>query len=299
MSRLQDGSFQHEEITLHYRVGGRGPLMLFVHGFPSCGHSFRHQLEYFARTHRVLAVDALGANRSSKPASLAPYRVPALAAQIDALARSVAGDEPFILVGHDWGGALAWSFAAAWPQRLRAVIVMNAPPYNLLLDLLASDAEQRERSSYMYSMRDGKQHQALTADGGRRTWEFAYAPMRELPHFTEADDEVFREALAQPGAIDGGINWYRANIPAIDDIGDADYWPARGTRIRTPALLLWGETDGTFVPRFIDLLDAACDDLTVVRMADVGHWTMLQAPTASNDAMAAFLDRLPATATSS
>lgn len=297
MTAQRQGVFQQGSIRLHYTEAGfehgasARPLMLFCHGFPSCGRSFRLQFEAFANDYHVVAVDALGANQSSKPDTLEPYRIDQLASQLDGLARHVAGDGSFVLVGHDWGGALAWSFAQAWPDRLDAVIVMNAPPYNILLDLLRDSAAQRERSSYMYSMRRGKHHQAMTRDNGLAVWQRAYEPLRALPQFTAADDEYIRQALTTPGAIDGGINWYRANIPEPDQIADADYWPARGTRLRVPGLLFWGEDDGTFEPEFIDRLAAQSDLLQVEHLPQVGHWSMLQRPEQVNTAMREFLMR--------
>lgn len=302
MIRGRQNSYEQDGIRLNYTEASfaepRKPLMLFCHGFPSCGRSFRLQFEAFASDYHVVAVDALGANQSSKPESLAPYRIHRMAAQLDGLARQAAGDAPagdapFVLVGHDWGGALAWSFAEAWPERLEAVIVMNAPPYNILLDLLRESPAQRKRSSYMYSMRSGKHHEAMTRDHGLAVWQRAYEPLRALPQFTAADDEHIRQALTTPGAIDGGINWYRANVPAPDQISDADYWPARGTRLQVPGLLFWGEDDGTFEPEFIDRLAAQSDRLQVERLPRVGHWSMLQRPKEVNAAMRDFLAKRP------
>ena len=291
MSVFTDHYFDFDGITLHYVEAGSGPLVIFYHGFPLFWFSFHHQMTALKDHYRVVAVDGLGVNLSSKPTDLEKYKLPNLAAQLDALANHLAPGEPFSLVGHDWGGALAWSFAQAYPDRLEKVIGINAPPTNQLLHLLQTNEEQRKRSSYMWLMRGGKTHTLITEDGARRLWKNAYAKFRGLPHFTKAHDETFREALALPGAVDGGINWYRANIPLLQDLGEAECWPSPTASTPVPALLIWGETDTTFVAEFIDELDHYATNLEVKRLPDVGHTPMLEAPSLTTSIIEEFLAR--------
>ena len=291
MSEFTDHYFDFDGITLHYVEAGSGPLVIFYHGFPLFWFSFHHQMTALKDHYRVVAVDGLGVNLSSKPTDLEKYKLPNLAAQLDALANHLAPGEPFSLVGHDWGGALAWSFAQAYPDRLEKVIGINAPPTNQLLHLLQTNEEQRKRSSYMWLMRGGKTHTLITENGARRLWKNAYAKFRGLPHFTKAHDETFREALAIPGAVDGGINWYRANIPLLQDLGEAECWPSPTASTSVPALLIWGETDTTFVAEFIDELDQYATNLEIKRLPDVGHTPMLEAPSLTTSIIEEFLGR--------
>ena len=291
MSEFIDHYFDFDGITLHYVEAGSGPLVIFYHGFPLFWFSFHHQMTALKDHYRVVAVDGLGVNLSSKPTDLEKYKLPNLAAQLDALANHLAPGEPFSLVGHDWGGALAWSFAQAYPDRLEKVIGINAPPTNQLLHLLQTNEEQRKRSSYMWLMRGGKTHTLITENGARRLWKKAYAKFRGLPHFTKAHDETFREALAIPGAVDGGINWYRANIPLLQDLGEAECWPSPTASTSVPALLIWGETDTTFVAEFIDELDQYATNLEIKRLPDVGHTPMLEAPSLTTSIIEEFLGR--------
>ena len=291
MSEFTDHYFDFDGITLHYVEAGSGPLVIFYHGFPLFWFSFHHQMTALKDHYRVVAVDGLGVNLSSKPTNLEKYKLENLAAQLDALANHLAPGEPFSLVGHDWGGALAWSFAQAYPDRLEKVIGINAPPTNQLLHLLQTNEEQRKRSSYMWLMRGGKTHTLITENGARRLWKNAYAKFRGLPHFTKAHDETFREALAIPGAVDGGINWYRANIPLLQDLEEAECWPSPTASTPVPALLIWGETDTTFVAEFIDELDQYATNLEVKRLPDIGHTPMLEAPGLTTSIIEEFLAR--------
>ena len=289
MSDFTDHYFDFD--TLHYVEAGSGPLVIFYHGFPLFWFSFHHQMTALKDHYRVVAVDGLGVNLSSKPTNLEKYKLENLAAQLDALANHLAPGEPFSLVGHDWGGALAWSFAQAYPDRLEKVIGINAPPTNQLLHLLQTNEEQRKRSSYMWLMRGGKTHTLITENGARRLWKNAYAKFRGLPHFTKAHDETFREALAIPGAVDGGINWYRANIPLLQDLEEAECWPSPTASTPVPALLIWGETDTTFMAEFIDELDQYATNLEVKRLPGVGHTPMLEAPSLTTSIIEEFLAR--------
>lgn len=289
MSKFKSNVFTHEGVNLHYVEAGQGPLVIFYHGFPSFWYSFHHQMTALLDRFHVVALDGPGINLSDKPQDLGPYQLPNLVAQINGLASHLAGHERFRLVGHDWGGALSWAFAQAHPDRLHQVVSINAPPANQLLHLLATDSEQRQRSHYMWSMRAGKTHQWMIEDGARNLWQQAYAKFRQFKHYTDEDDEIFRQGLAQPGAIDGGINWYRANIPQAEAIRSDSYWPSKTAKTSVPAMLIWGEADDTFVPSFIDDLPAYATDLSIRRLEGVGHTPMLERPDQVNALLLEFL----------
>ena len=170
---------------------------------------------------------------------------------------------------------------------------MSAPSYNLFLDLVARDAEQQKRSQYMQAFKTIR-----LADIGPRGLTdrlFAgYAALVEKGSLTPAEGQLFKAALADPHAVDGGMNWYRANIPAFDRISAADRWPSDDRIIDVPALLIWGDADQTFVPSFIDRMHAYARDLTVVRIPGVGHWTPIEQPGPVTAAVEALLRRVDA-----
>ena len=122
-----------------------GPTARFVSRLSHVLVFFSPQIEALKTRFRVVAIDGPGVNLSSKPQNIELYKLENLALQIDELARHLSGDEPFYLVGHDWGGALAWAYAQRHPQRLHKVVAINAPPANQLIELLASNTEQQKR----------------------------------------------------------------------------------------------------------------------------------------------------------
>lgn len=288
----REGWFGEGDARLHYVEAGKGPLVLLYHGFPSFWFSWFDQMEGLKSRYRVVAVDGLGAGLSAKPIERDAYRVERLAAPLDALARHLAGRKRFILIGHDWGAALAFAYAQAYPDRLRAVIGMSAPPFNLFLELVREDPEQQARSTYMQLFRR-LDLESIKANGApERIWRQAYGSLAASGHLSAAEFDLFRQALADPRAIDSGMNWYRANIPPFEAIGDQDRWPIDNRPIAAPALLIWGEQDKTFVPAFLDLMPNYAGNLRIERIPDVGHWTSIEHPERAIAAIDHFLTEL-------
>jgi pimeloyl-ACP methyl ester carboxylesterase len=288
-SAYREGYFEYEGLRLHYVEAGEGDLVIFYHGFPSYWLSFLDQMEVLKSQYRVVAVDGLGAGLSDKPDTLSAYRVEALAAQLDALARHLAGEEKFTLIGHDWGGALALTFAEAYPDRLKGVVGMSAPSYNVFLELVKSSEEQQAASSYMQRIRETPPEAVVEDPPGERLWRMGYGKLVEFGVLSEEEGELFRQALAPAEATNGGFNWYRANMPPPATITEDDYWPDPPARIRPPVLLIIGGDDTTFIRAYVDMMEATADDLTVVILPGIGHWTSMQDPNKSTQAIVDFL----------
>ena len=263
---------------LHFVEAGEGPLIIFYHGFPSFWYCWFNQMEILKTRFRVVAVDGLGAGLSAKPDTLDAYRVKNLANQLDAFASSICDDRRFILVGHDWGAALSFAYAQAYPERLNAVIGMSAPPYNLFLELVRTNAEQQARSQYMQRFREITLQDIINDGLPNLIWQEAYGKLISTGMLTHKEGELFRSALADPRAIDGGMNWYRANLA-----------PSR--KIEVPSMLIWGDSDTTFVEDFLLRTEEWAPRLSIVRIADVGHWTPIEAPQNANAAIESFLIR--------
>ncbi|MGB2566522.1 MAG: alpha/beta fold hydrolase [Porticoccaceae bacterium] len=275
---------------LHYVSAGSGKLILFYHGFPSYWYMWKNQLLDLAADYRVVAVDGLGANLSAKPNKLAPYHVSALSRQLNLLAKALAGDQGFVLVGHDWGGALAWSYAQQYPQGLDKLLVLNAPPTNLFLELLRSNPEQRKASTYIARLKDAAQNQTIDHNYADRMARMAYGGMVKRGLISKPEASLYSTALTQPGAVAGGIKWYQANIPEMDKIADADFWPSPKASTQVPSMLIWGEDDGTFVPAFIDRLPTYAKDLRIEVLPGIRHWPPLEAPDKVNSLIREFIE---------
>ena len=256
-------------IRLHVARAGEGPLMLFLHGFPEYWGMWRPLLEHFgARGWCAAAPDLRGYNLSDKPAAVEAYRVKPLVADVLALAARYT-KEKFVLVAHDWGGAVAWSVAISHPERLSRLVMLNSPhPYVFWRELCASPA-QRAASTYMTLFRLAKAERVLSANG--------YA--RLLAWFPGLDPDYRRELLeawSQPGALTGGLNYYRASPlypPTADDPGPRKLQLKPGDFVvRVPTLVLWGERDPALLTGCLDGLEALVPDLKLVRVPEATHW---------------------------
>lgn len=278
------------DARIHYVEAGEGPTVLFVHGFPSFWYVWRDQMEALRPCRRVIAIDAPGAGLSGKPLADEAYRAEALAKRLHALIGELAPDERITLVGHDWGGALAWSYAQWDSSRLDRLAVFSAPPTNILLDLLTTDPEQREASRYMPRLtaldRDIAGSRAFTDS----MYELAYQRMVDTGVLTVDEGELFRSALAREGALYSGVQWYKANVPEFENLDPSEhYWPARGSSTDIPILLVRGSEDQTFVKRMAEVAQREAPQLEVVELEGVGHWTPFEKPKAANAALSGFI----------
>jgi epoxide hydrolase 4 len=286
----KEGYFGERDDRLHFVEAGEGPMVILYHGFPSFWYSWFDQMEALKTRYRVVAVDGLGAGLSAKPENVEAYRVKQLAAQLDTLARHLNGRKRFILIGHDWGAALAFAYAQAYPKRLNAVIGLSAPPYNLFLDLVRDNEEQQKRSQYMQLFRSVTLDDIRQRNIPTQIWQQSYGGLISRGDLSAKEGQLFRKALDDPYAINGGMNWYRANIPDFANAGPAFHWPVLHKKIRVPSLFIWGDNDKTFVEDFLTQLNAYAPEITIVRQQGVGHWTSMENPTATNDEINTFLN---------
>ncbi len=287
----QEGYFGSGDNRLHYVEAGQGPLIILYHGFPSFWYSWFDQMEALKEQYRVVAVDGLGSGLSAKPQNVGPYKLAALSKQLDDLSRHLGGDEKYILIGHDWGSVLALSYAQAYPQRLHKVIGMNAPPLNMFLKFLSESPEQQQRSTYMIRIKDTTIKQIQATDGGKRLAQLGYSKLASRGDLSEEEVALFGAAMADPKTAYAMMNWYRANIPAWDQITEDDMWPSPDATIDVPALVIWGEKDRVAVPELVSLLANASSKLKFVNLPEVDHWTSMEQPEKANQAILDFLNK--------
>lgn len=280
MPRIEHGYASVNGVRLHYATAGAGPLMLFLHGFPEFWRAWQKPLEHFgARGWLALAPDLRGYNLSDKPAGVEQYKARTLIADVAQLAARFATG-PFVLVAHDWGGALAWGLAIAHPELLSHLVIVNAPhPYTFWRELAHNPAQQKA-SDYMLLLRDAKAERVLSENGFGRLGRMVFDESGGA--FSAADQAAYREAWAQPGALTGGLNYYRASPlypPSAADPGATRLELApQDFMVRVPTLVLWGERDRALLPGCLDGLEQCVPDLVVRRVPDASHWIVHEQP---------------------
>jgi pimeloyl-ACP methyl ester carboxylesterase len=282
-------------VRLHYAAEGQGPLLMFVHGFPEFWYAWQGQLAEFGRDHFAVAPDMRGYNLSSKPAELDSYAVPLLVEDLVALADHL-GHRRFTLVAHDWGGAIAWAVALLHPDRLERLVIVNAPHPAIFQRLLAEHPGQQKASQYMLFFRGAEAEATLAADNFALLRQMVLGEGQPWGWATEADRTAYLEAWAQPGALTGGLNFYRAarvGPPAPGETprnlaGDLSGWV-----VKVPTLVIWGEKDTALLPENLDGLDRVVSDLTIRRVANGTHWVAHEQPALVNLHIREFLAARP------
>jgi pimeloyl-ACP methyl ester carboxylesterase len=268
------------DVRLHYVEAGEGPLVVLLHGFPEFWYEWRHQIPALAAAgFRVVAPDMRGYNLSDKPEGVERYRVELLVEDVAGLVRHL-GAERAHVVGHDWGGIVAWYFAMLRPELLDRLVVLNAPhPAAFAREIVKPD--QMLRSAYA-----GFFQLPAVPELALRAGDFALLErvLRTEPArpgaFTDADVERYKEAFAQPGALTASLNYYRAfarrDKPAV-------------RAIAAPTLLVWGEKDPHLVVRLTEGLEEWVPGIRVERIPEASHWVAVDEPERVNRLLAGFL----------
>ena len=267
-------------IRLHFVAAGSGPLAILLHGFPEFWYSWRYQLPALAAIRRVVALDMRGYNLSDKPAT--GYDLATLTADVRDVIEAM-GERQADIIGHDWGGVIAWTFAMREPDYLRRLAVLNAPhPATLTREW--RHPGQFRRSAYVgFFQLPGIAERGIIRDNYRQLWRTFRSADRGHAWLTDEDIQRYVDAMARPGAVTAALSYYRQLLRR----GAATLGPARV--IQAPALLLWGELDRYLGPWMADNLEPWASDLRVRRFPTAGHWLNQQFPEAVNDELLAFL----------
>ena len=277
-------------VRLHCVIRGEGPLILFLHGFPEFWYEWKDQLEEFGKDHLAVAPDMRGYNLSSKPEDLEQYRMSYLVEDIRGLAEHYSKDKKFVLVGHDWGGAVAWAFAIEHPDYLEKLVIINAPHPGVFGRLLASDEKQQKASEYMLMFRRPDAEETLSERNNDLLRKLVLEPGLDTGVFTEEDKAAYLRAWSQPDALTGGLNYYRANrlgppTPGqkADNTSTGNYAVnPKELMVKVPTLVIWGEKDDTLLPQNLDGLRKFVPRLTIQRVPDASHWIVHEKPAEVN-----------------
>ena len=275
------------------------PVLIFLHGFPESHRTWRNQIAHFSDRFRCIAPDQRGYRGSSKPQEVAAYTPDKLIGDVFQLADAL-GVGRFTIVGHDWGGAIAWGVAMFGQAtgRVGRAVIANAPHPAIFQKLLWTNAEQRASSQYMRTFRDTA-NDALVREHGLAGILLKAFGDRLGESAMEVDE---RNALVADwqnrDAAFGMLNWYRASpmdIPALDaPLAVPGGASANLPPLTIPTLVVWAMDDLALPPANIDGLDQYVTDLTLERIPGCGHFVPWEAPAAVNAAMDAFLARTTA-----
>ena len=269
-------------VRLHYAKAGKGKLVMFVHGFPEFWYEWKNQLMEFGQDYLAVAPDMRGYNLSSKPAELEKYQVKYMVEDLRALAEKL-GHKKFTLVAHDWGGAIAWAFAIAHPDYLDKLVIVNAPHPGVFARELRENPAQQKASQYMLFFRSPQAEAQLSANNYAQLVQIVLGPGLKSGVFNEEDKKAYIEAWSQPGALTGGLNYYRAarvGPPAGegDKEGTSFAQDMTSLMVKVPTLVIWGEKDTALLTGNLEGLDKFVPNLTIKRIPDGSHWVIHEKP---------------------
>ncbi len=280
-------TWQHEciqtnGINLHYVTQGEGPLMLMLHGFPEFWYSWRHQIPEFAKNYKVVAVDLRGYNDSDKPAQKEAYVMSEFVTDVKGMIRGL-GYENCVLVGHDWGGAIAWNFAYAHPEMVQKLIVLNLPhPAKFAQGM--QTPQQLLRSSYMFLFQLPLVPELLIQFNDYQLLETAFSGMAvRKSAFSTADIDAYKDAFAKRGALTAALNYYR-NIFEQGILTQRN-WGV----LDVPTLMIWGESDTALGKELTYGTEKYVRDLQIQYIPNCSHWVQQEQPELVNQYMREFL----------
>ena len=294
MPDFQSQYAQVNGIRLHYVSVGQGKLIMFVHGFPEFWYGWEKQLVEFGKDYQAVAPDMRGFNLSSKPAEIEKYHVNDLIEDMRALAEHL-GHEKFIMVAHDWGGAVAWSAALRQPEMLEKLIIINSPHPALFARELLNNPDQQKASQYMLMLRSAEAERVLSENNFARLMD-VLVQFGSKWEMSEEKRSKYIDAWSQPGALTGGLNYYRVSplYPPTskndeEQIRSILNLPKEMFAVKVPTLVIWGEQDQALLTGNLDGLEEYLEELTVKRIPDGTHWVIHEQPELINTVIRDFI----------
>ena len=287
-SSVRHGYAQVGDVRLHYAECGEGErLVVLLHGFPECWYSWRHQLLALGESFRVVAPDLRGYNLSDKPTRVEDYRMERLVDDVTGLIRHLGAREAAV-VGHDWGAGVAWAVAQRHPDYVWKLAALQVPPPAVWAKNLT--LRQLLRSWYMFFFQLPSIPEWFISRDDFAAVEKMFRRTARPGTFSDTDIAVFKSALREPGALSGGINYYRANlVPRLRRAWERKPY-ARAELVRVPTLFVYGERDMAIVPETVqgiaDYVDAPYSE---IRFGHGGHWIQQEMPNEVNAALLNFL----------
>ena len=263
-SEVREGYADIGDVRLHYVEAGEGPVVVLLHGFPEFWYGWRLQIKPLAAAgFRVVAPDMRGYNLSSRPKGVKAYETDQLTADIRGLIQECGGKSAQ-LVGHDWGGSVAWATAMKYPEVVDRLAILNAAHPRKLSQGLHHPSQLRKSWYFFFNLPDLPES-VVRADH----WHFFRHFLHDArPAYTPEEIDHYIEAWSQPGAATGMINYYRSSVRTSPKKSEAALRP-----ISAPTLVIWGQDDHYLGP---ELAEPEHDDVPnldrVERLPDASHW---------------------------
>jgi pimeloyl-ACP methyl ester carboxylesterase len=283
------------DCRIHYVTRGEGKPILFLHGFPQFWFLWRHQLDDFGDDHAVYAPDLRGYNLSCRPEEVEAYRMRHLLADVRELVEQLSL-APLTLVGHDWGGIVSWAFALKYPELLeRLVIIDGPPPFTWNRDLRESP-KQRDAVNYMleFSKPSPEPEEMLAARDFSMMDDLMVRIGGRGAKLSDDERAAYHEAWAQPGALRGGLNYYRAarmgEQVASGGVPEEYMKKINSQTVEVPTLVIWGANDAALLPSLTRGLSEWVPQLRVEIVPGAGHWVPYERPDEVNSLIRSFLD---------
>ena len=268
------------------------PPVIMVHGFPESHRTWRDIATRLDDRLRLVMPDLRGFGDSDRPQDVADYATDTLVADIFALA-DARGIDRFALVGHDWGGAIAWAAAIRGDPRISRLAIVNSPHPLIFQKSLIEDPAQRAASQYMRAFRDPRMEAGIEAMGFDAFFDKSFAKHADLSLISPEERQIYIDQWSRPGALTSMLNWYRSSqviVPATDEEAEMPAWVARGVpRLRIPVRVIWGLEDKALLPIQLEGIGEIGDDLDVFPLPGVGHFAPWEAPDKVAEALKPFL----------
>jgi len=262
--RVEHGYANSGGVKIHYaRLGpkdGRAPLIVMIHGFPDFWYSWRDQMEALSANYQVVAIDQRGYNLSDKPKGVENYDLRLLVGDVAAVVKHLGRDRA-IIVGHDWGGIVAWTFAMTLPEMTEKLIILNLPHPKGLTRELAHNPQQQQNSQYARNFQKEDAAQKLTAEGLARWVKDEQAKAKYIEAFKRSDFEAM-------------LNYYKRNYPREPYTEDTS--PV--VKVKVPVLMIHGLNDTALLAGALNnTWEWLEKDLTLVTIPGAGHFVQQDA----------------------
>lgn len=269
-------------VTLNVALAGdrAKPALILLHGFPESHRTWRELAPKLQDQFFLIMPDQRGFAGSDLPQHVDDYKTDILIDDIFALADALSAEQ-FALVGHDWGGAIAWGAALRGDPRLTRLAIINAPHPVVFQKSLIDDADQRGASQYISAFRAQGFEKIVEAKGFDWFFETTFARHVDISQIAASERRQYIADWSQPGAFNAMLNWYRGSKAVVPPPGMTVPLPSWLLRafptVEVPTLVIWGMKDAALLPLQLEGLDALVDDLTTIRLPDAGHFAPWEA----------------------